>query len=224
MNYFSHYLLIPDQQNEYSTLGCILPDLLRDKKIDSSYYLSNDFSHKNVQHQSLSFGIKNHIESDALFHNSTFFKSKTKQLARAIRNSDKISLSKYTYFVAHILLELYIDHLLVQDYPNILDQFYVQLDQTNDTVLENYFQKFLPYNDFELFLLKKDKFVSSKFLTNYSQLKNIGSFLSYVLEKVSIEKLSADEQIALVDLIDSKFGVKIVEEIPLLLETMKKHL
>ena len=224
MNYFSHYLLIPDQKKEYLSLGCILPDLLRDKKIDTSFFLSNDVNGKNVHHVSLFQGIKNHIESDALFHNSAFFKTYTKQIAKAIRESNEISLSKYTYFVAHILLELYIDHIFITQHPLLLQQFYQQIERANNQHIKSFFSKYLPNNDVELFLLKKDKFVTNRFLNQYSNLQKIGSFLSYVLQKVTIDALAEQEQKAIIELIEDKFGAKIVQDLPILMTTLKEQL
>lgn len=224
MNYFSHYLLIPDKQNEYLTLGCILPDFVRDQKIDNSFYLANDFTDNNVHHQAIYNGVLNHIQSDALFHNSSLFKQITKQFAKEIRNSNEISLSKYTYFVAHILLELYIDHILIEKQPDLLNNFYSNIEQASNNILKTYFTKHLPTNDFDLFLLKKDRFVKSRFLFDYHHPKKIGTFLSYVLQKVKIQSLTQKEEKEIINLFEDKFGDELRERLPTLMKMMKQNL
>ena len=223
MNYFSHYLLLSEPINPYKTIGCILPDLVRDKKIQSAH-LQNDISPTNVPFESLHLGITHHFEVDARFHNSSFFKQFTSQISKAIRDSPEISLSKYTYFVAHILLELYLDHILVNEQKIKLDSFYHYLQKADDAVLQAYFGQYLPNNDYELFSLKKDKFVQRKFLYDYQTTDRLGSLISYILQKVGIEALSTKEEKVVVRVIDKEFGEKIRRKVPEVFESLKKNL
>ena len=224
MNYFSHFLLIHNQENEYETLGCILPDLIRDQKLLFSNEFDDALQSVNSNHKHLSIGIKNHIQSDAIFHNSDFFKTYTKAISTAIRESDKIRINKYTYFVAHILLELYIDYLLIEERSNLLTKFYKNLTSVDDTVLSDFFDQYFPQSDMELFLLKKDKFVSSRFLYDYENLDKLGSLISYLLQKVKIDRLSLNEEKEISTLIDTKFGSSIKNDLDNLFLKMKGQL
>ena len=122
MNYFSHYIALPKLDNAYLTLGSILPDLLRDSK--PNYSFLGNYNSANENHVQLAKGMLHHIEIDRLFHNSTFFETHTKSISKTIRDNEKISIGRYTYFLAHLLLELYIDKIFITQMPNELDRFY----------------------------------------------------------------------------------------------------
>lgn len=221
MNYFSHFIVLPDYNDPYLALGSIMPDLLRDARLDFRLHAPDQPKSKNNFFQGISRGIYYHFVTDASFHNSEFFKNYTSAISKSIRESQYISINKYTYFIAHILLELYIDHLLINKSERLLDQFYKQIEHTKTSILELFFQEYLPNHDFEVFLLKKDKFVQQKFLYDYKKFRNLGNLLSYILQKVSIKKLATKEKIEILNLVEQEYGKKIATDLPKVLIEMK---
>ncbi len=201
MNYFSHYLLLPDKHDDYHVLGCILPDLIRDSKPNSISVAQRINNNKDWETISLARGMNHHVTVDEKFHNSQFFKLIVKDFSKKLRDSPTISLNKYTYFFTHILLELTIDHCLIIQYPNELQRFYSSLENVVLEKIKPFFVNQLPKNDFELFETKFRTFKENKFLYDYESVNNVLDFTSYVFTKVcnlSIEKDEKNEYLSLI--------------------------
>lgn len=209
MNYFSHYLLVPDKLDHQFVLGNIMPDLLRDSKIDASLL---------KEHSSISKGIHFHLQVDKRFHNSPFFKHYTSSISRDIRSNSSISISKYTYFLAHIMLEFFIDHILVNEYEEQIDAFYKSLTKVDQEIMENFFNSYLLNHDFELFCEKLTNFASRKFIYNYKNSITIGKVSSIVFNKVGIAPISQEDQVLLSELIVANYQSSIESDLPQLLK------
>ncbi|MBX2844835.1 MAG: hypothetical protein KTR13_01370 [Saprospiraceae bacterium] len=215
MNYFSHYHILDNQESPFLTLGAILPDLARDAK--PQYESLFEVKLPVGNNRDLQVGIWSHIESDKYFHNGDFFKTTTKEISAIIRGSEEVSLTKYTYFLAHILLELIIDHLLILKNPEQLVRFYQLISQTNDAEIASFIREHLPQYDVEFFLSKKEQFLKKQFLRDYSDTTTLVNVSYHILRKVGIHLLREEEKAGLKQLITNRI-------IPYILPLYEDHL
>ncbi len=184
MNYFSHFYLLPKKHSKYHSLGCILPDLLRDSKENKVRLNQFNAQDKITFNYDIAQGMNHHFELDAKFHNSDFFINNTNSLAKKFRENESISLNRYTYFFAHILLELCIDHYLIEQNKLLLDQFYNELQSIDEQDVVDFFSTYLKQNDWELFLQKLNQFTQKQFLYEYHNVDVVIQITASIYSKV----------------------------------------
>ena len=125
MNFLSHYYFERQNQDSNMVLGTVLPDLVKNAHKDWNLYPQKNealFIEDNQQN-SLLRGWKRHLEVDLIFHSSDFFiaeMAKLKQLLLPILNDSPVRPS----FLAHIGVELVLDHLLVVNGKININSFY----------------------------------------------------------------------------------------------------
>jgi hypothetical protein len=93
----------------------LFPDLLRiftkSRRISEKSTIA--LYPENLNYINLVDGIQNHFKADDIFHNWDWFKEKNHELALVMRES-KLEI-KRDWFLAHIFIELAIDHVLVRE-------------------------------------------------------------------------------------------------------------
>lgn len=161
-------------------MGTVLPDLIKNAIKEANLYpQKNEFLFKgNLDEEQLLFGWKKHLAVDLLFHSSNFFLEKTtelKQLIKPIVENTAVRPS----FLAHIGLELLLDHLLVEHNLIQVNHFYDQLDAVKKESLSDFLEH-CNLKTPEVFFNFLEKFISSKYLLSYQKLENI----SYALNRI----------------------------------------
>ena len=126
MNFFSHYYYYNKQGNDWYNTGLVLPDLLNN--FNRKIKLKNNAARNFLPHEfDLKEGINGHFEGDRKFHTSEFFHHNTPLIKKTLVahgfDSDKYRLS----FVAHIMLELILDRVLIKKNETLLHDFYSAL-------------------------------------------------------------------------------------------------
>lgn len=220
MNYFSHYYVLSDYNDPYLALGSILPDMLRNAKTEFSKLLIDDS--QSSEKQFLTNGINSHIEVDKKFHNSKFFLENTKSFAAKIRESEKISMNRYTQFYAHILIELLIDHWLINNHNALLESFYDVLNKVDQSIVNAYFMTNFPSQDFELFWENFANFKKRQYLKDYKSLDNVVAFSFYVYEKATKQTIAKTESNYYISIINSELYGDIEKGARSLFTTLKK--
>lgn len=131
MNYFAHFVV--DHQigrHEFNT-GLLLPDITRGYlKSLKREVLNTDATSENFYQ-----GCLAHYRADKFFHGSSFF---TNLLALTNTFFNEASFSpalNRKWFLAHITAELLIDRQLINQRPDLLDEFYLSLQSINDNDL-----------------------------------------------------------------------------------------
>lgn len=161
-------------------LGVVLPDFVKIAQKDSNLYPQKEvhrFEHDPFQ-LSLLKGWEKHIEVDRIFHSSDFFKDQTHTLKQLILPVLENSPVK-PFFLAHIGLELVLDHLLtIKNIVNI-NTFYEQL-AASDKISLNAFLHNCGVNDTSIFFKFLESFISSRYLLSYQKIENI----SYALNRI----------------------------------------
>jgi hypothetical protein len=170
MNYLAHYYLDHTDPRPHFTLGLVLPDLVRNFQKQyrlNPLHLTDAKPADEMLH--LNQGVHRHFHADKVFHTSTFFDQQNSELKRKLYAAGFESINKYIYFVAHVLLEMVIDRVLIQQHPLLCFNFYDALEKTDKLVIGNYLQisgKFTNEHS-EQFLLYFSQFCKSQYLFHY---------------------------------------------------------
>jgi len=180
MNFLSHYYFDRANSNANVVMGTVLPDLIKNAAKEANLYpQKNEFLFKgNPDEEHLLLGWKRHLAVDLFFHSSDFFLEKTsvlKQLIKPIVENTPVRPS----FLAHIGLELLLDHLLVERNLIQVNDFYEQLNAVKKESLSDFLEH-CNLKKPEIFFNFLEKFISSKYLLSYQKLENI----SYALNRI----------------------------------------
>jgi len=180
MNFLSHYYFDRTNLDANVVMGTVLPDLIKNAAKEANLYpQKNEFLFKgNPDEENLLVGWKRHLAVDLFFHSSNFFLEKTtalKQLIKPIVENTAVRPS----FLAHIGLELLLDHLLVEHNLIQVNHFYDKLSKVKKESLSDFLEHCQLKNP-TVFFNFLEKFISSKYLLSYQKLENI----SYALNRI----------------------------------------
>ena len=193
MNFISHYFLDKELDDSLFFVGMSTPDLL--SVFDRSVRLRESrlplLMENEVPPGHISFynGVLRHFEVDALFHSSAFFEEETSRISRLMRDTFPGYGFHRLFFVSHVLFELLLDKILIDQHPDLLPDYFQHFEaQKPEDVAqltqwvtraeipgyENYYQKF----------------VQRKHLYLYSDWKYVIYVLKRILQRVRIAKFS----------------------------------
>ena len=141
MNYFAHYFFDHSHHSEIHNFGLVLPDFVRNfikgKRLKPSPQKA--FEHKELQ--LLHEGTLKHIDRDAQFHGSKFFKEASVQLGNLIRPAFIEAGIPRVWWGAHLLTEMMLDRVLIQENPVLIGRFYEDLENTSETIVGMYMEQ-----------------------------------------------------------------------------------
>jgi len=207
MNFLSHFYFDRNTPNANIVLGTVLPDLL--KNANKSWNVHPEKHPELFQQEGLPNileGWKRHLQVDLLFHSSVFFNTKTQELKQLL-----IPILKDTpvrpSFLAHIGVELLLDHLLVEHQKIAINSFYDHLESVEEEDLIDFLKK-SSIDNVELFFKFFNSFKSSRYLLSYQKLENI----SYALQRICMR------------LWERPFPEKTTQELTTVLEFYKNQL
>ncbi|MNL08764.1 hypothetical protein D3C87_1294990 [compost metagenome] len=161
-------------------LGVVLPDFIKNAHKDYNLYplkVSHLFEQEPRQ-LSILKGWKKHIDVDQIFHSSAFFQHHTNELKQLILPSCENSPVK-PFFLAHIGLELTLDHLLTINGLVNVNTFYDQLSRADKAALNDFLQS-CSLTDTSVFFNFLNSFISSRYLFSYQKIENI----TYALNRI----------------------------------------
>jgi acyl carrier protein phosphodiesterase len=180
MNFLSHFYFERANQDENMVIGTVLPDFVKNAHKDWNFYPQKSphlFSEEQALNSLLN-GWKRHLEVDLLFHSSVFFSKETaklKQLLLPILEGTEVRPS----FLAHIGVELVLDHLLVVNSKINVNAFYDHLNKVDDGAIDIFLKKCGAENT-EKFFQFLNNFKTSRYLLSYQKIENI----SYALQRI----------------------------------------
>jgi acyl carrier protein phosphodiesterase len=193
MNFLSHYYFEKLEPDAHLVMGIVLPDFIKNAHKDwnlnphKEEHLFEDCDGE----RALMRGWKRHLEVDRIFHSSDFFISQTAALKQIIMPAMHTGPVK-PFFLAHIALELILDHLLtVKGLVNI-NRFYEQLHQANNAVLEKFLVK-AGISDMDLFNNFLNGFISSRYLLSYQKIENIPYALNRICMRLWNDPFTPDQ-------------------------------
>jgi len=179
MNFLSHFYFDRNTPNANVVVGTVLPDLL--KNANKSWNVHPEKHPELFQQtdlQQILIGWQRHLKVDLLFHSSDFFNTKTQELKQLL-----IPILKDTpvrpSFLAHIGVELLLDHVLIEHQKIDIYSFYDHLDSVEPEHLAKFIRE-CKIEDTDLFFKFFNSFKSSRYLLSYQKLENI----SYALQRI----------------------------------------
>lgn len=180
MNFLSHFYFDRNNDNENIVMGIVLPDFIKNAQKDCNLYPLKEpelFSSSPAELSLLS-GWARHVTVDNIFHSSEFFKFHSHELKLVLLPMIGDSPVK-PFFLAHIGLELILDHLLtIQGLINI-PAFYDHLNRSDQSALDLFLRK-AGMEDTSVFFKFLNSFISSRYLLSYQKIENI----SYALNRI----------------------------------------
>lgn len=195
MNFLSHYYFDRLNADANIVMGTVLPDLIKNASKEANLYpQKNEFLFiGNPDEESLLYGWKRHLAVDLLFHSSNFFLEKTTELKFLI-----IPIVENTpirpSFLAHIGLELLLDHLLIEHNLIQVHHFYDKLSAVKNDSLSDFLEH-CKLNNPAIFFGFLERFISSKYLLSYQKLENISYALNRICMRLWPESLE-EKQLA----------------------------
>lgn len=192
MNFVAHFFLDRDNESPHFAIGAATPDLLSiynpELRIKQAQIPAIESMELDAAGMDLLAGIERHFEADRIFHSSPLFARETGEISRALSAQFADGEVPRKYFIAHVLLELVLDKVLIEQFPNLLDQYYrhfeaaapflgVQAD-TGQICRR-------PLPNYDHFL---QKFLENRYLYQYSRWDHIAYVLGRILRRVTIEE------------------------------------
>jgi hypothetical protein len=192
MNFLAHYFLDQDNPSGYFVVGAATPDLLSiynsSLRIKAGHvdHLKEEIK-ANVEPAFLA-GLARHFHADRVFHSSPLFNAETHELSRMLEARFQGEDVPRKYFIAHILLELLLDKVLILHNPTLLDDYYRHfaslvpfegVRHATEAVAAH------PLPNYESFL---QKFLENKYLYHYTENDHLIYILRRLLRRVGIER------------------------------------
>ena len=193
MNFISHYYLDQHsaQTDSFFFVGISTPDLISnfDRRIRLKVSTLPPFLVEDHTPERESFfkGVERHFEVDRIFHSSDFFYRETHFLAAQLREQFGKRIHR-SNFVAHILLELILDRVLILRHNDLLFSFYSHFQSSDVPMLveltEWIVQQKIPgYGDF------LEQFAQKRFLYRYVNQWYLVRVLKGILAQIGIRKV-----------------------------------
>ncbi|WP_443944180.1 hypothetical protein ACJVDH_14810 [Pedobacter sp. AW1-32] len=190
MNFLSHFYFDRLTTDPNIVMGTVLPDLIKNAvKSANLYPQKNEFLFLADENQSfLLKGWKRHLEVDLYFHSSDFFLEKTTALKTLIKPVVE-DTSVRPSFLAHIGLELLLDHLLIEHNLVQVHEFYAHLKNVDPSDLRTFLDR-CGMVESQVFFNFLENFISSKYLLSYQKLENVSYALNRICMRLWPETLS----------------------------------
>jgi hypothetical protein len=163
LNYLSHYFIDNKQDNNYFNSALFLPDFARNVARGFDQEIT-DLSANEIQ---LQLGCKAHLQADKLFHPSAFFKKYSDIVNHELQQFEPLAHINRKWFLAHILMEMMIDRLLVKFFPTVCHSFYHDLNQIDTKILHQFVLRF-SNKSIEPFIKQFDHFCEVRYLFGYA--------------------------------------------------------
>lgn len=191
MNFVAHFYLDRHYGNSSFAIGAATPDLLSiynaELRIKNAQVQKVDTDSLSPVGQELLKGVERHFLADRIFHSSEFFTAETQFLSRSFADNFMDGDVPRKYFIAHVLLELMLDKVLIDNNPGLLEEYYHQFDEPDDfgeihAATELISGRDLPNYDHFL-----QKFSENRYLYHYRRWDHIVYVLSRIMRRVNIE-------------------------------------
>ena len=201
MNYLSHYYFDRDEDNKYFNIGLILPDLARSHiaKLRINPYKNITFTTKEIA--SMNDGCNKHFASDRKFHNWMSFVELTNKATDMISESGDKDINR-DYFITHIMVEILLDKILLDQNPTLADDFYAMIDSVEmDWILK--FMRYAGLQDDELWKGQHKRFMKAAFLKSYTSVENVVAAVEGVCANLGMIELNDDQRNLLIEICEA---------------------
>jgi hypothetical protein len=189
MNFVAHYYIDSHLDNGLFVTGVSSPDLIpvfdRKKRVRDRWVRKVLDRESEPAFREFAKGALRHFEADDYFHSADFFQAETQLITQLLRERFEKDVVQRDFFVAHILFELVLDRILVQENPEGLDKYYDHWRNTDTQQLRLFSEKLC--NDslegYELFI---KRFIKRRYLYGFVEWKNLIYILKRIMDRVGI--------------------------------------
>ncbi|MFT5511641.1 MAG: hypothetical protein ACI8SE_000034 [Bacteroidia bacterium] len=186
VNFLSHYYFDSKPERPYFNMGLIFPDIVRNFVRGSKLDFTIQIKDAPFEHDLLK-GCIQHVQSDKTFHAWSGFINAMDYVTKQIRQSPD-DLEK-DWFIAHILVELAMDHYLLTHNPYLAKNLYNDFE-TVDSVHVHSFLARHDFSKFDLFQMGFDRFMKVRYLESYTEPDNIVYALGRICTKMKLPPFS----------------------------------
>lgn len=201
MNFLSHYYFDHIPGDAYFNLGLIFPDIVRNFVPGTRLNYTLEIPDQTNEQQLLK-GCIQHVQSDKVFHAWEGFHAAMEVVTNDVRQSPYDF--KRDWFIAHILVELTMDHYLILQDSNLANKLYTDFEKVDTNVLTSFLARH-KFSKFDQFLKGFDRFMNHRYLNSYGESDNIVYALGKICNKMRLEPFS-DKQKGLLKELVSKLN------------------
>jgi hypothetical protein len=191
MNFLAHFYLDRLHTSSHFVVGAATPDLLSiynsELRIKAGHVDHLSAEKRALVEPQFLLGLERHFHADRVFHSSTLFSEETHFLSRLMAERFPEQDLPRKYFIAHILLELLLDKVLIHHDPAILPDYYAHFERLAPYADLRHGTEIVsahPMTNYEHFL---QKFVENKYLYHYTKYDHLIYILRRLLRRVGIE-------------------------------------
>lgn len=182
MNFLSHYYFDEETNNAYFNFGLLLPDLVRNFTPSARLKITEALAIGKAENQLLD-GCRQHVASDKVFHSWTGFIEMMDVVTAEFRNTD--TALRKDWFVAHIGVELIMDHYLLIQHSGLAKRLYTDFEQLDMLLVKSFLSRNHLFN-FESFQKGFDRFMEVRYLEKYHESASIVYALGRICNKVNL--------------------------------------
>ncbi|WP_197443646.1 hypothetical protein [Maioricimonas rarisocia] len=189
MNYFAHGLPYLDQP--YVLAGTAVPDWLSVVDRRARVRARTVAPHADAtgaEDAQLAAGILQHLDDDQWFHGTRGFVEVTGAMTREFREVLGPGDGMRCSFLGHIVTELLLDRVLIEQHPGVLDRYYEVMSEVEPTVVEANVNRWArqPTRQLDPFI---PLFLAERFLDDYRHTERLLRRLNQVMRRVKLPSL-----------------------------------
>jgi hypothetical protein len=192
MNYFAHGRRFLDEP--YIVAGTAVPDWLNvvDRRTRARARVAREFvADLDPRIGALAQGIVQHHHDDDWFHRTRAFAELSLQFTLAVRDRIPSDDGFRPSFLGHILVELLLDSVLVEDGGDLLDRYYSVLQQVDPELVARAVSQ-MTGRDVASLAWLIPRFLSERFLCDYLDDGKLLARLNHVMHRVGLLELPGD--------------------------------
>jgi hypothetical protein len=189
LNYFAHGRRFVD--DPWLLAGTAVPDWLNvvDRRVRARAKAARPFlAHPDQRLAAVARGIVQHHYDDAWFHQTRAFAELSLEFTRGIRDILQPDDGFRPSFLGHILVELLLDAVLIEDDSSLLDAYYAAIGQLEPPAVREAVAT-ITGRDVELLSALIPRFSSERFLYDYLDDGKLLTRLNHVMRRVQLPAL-----------------------------------
>ncbi|HHG83281.1 MAG TPA: hypothetical protein ENJ82_00910 [Bacteroidetes bacterium] len=204
MNFISHFYADRTHTDSHFVIGSVSPDLLSiynsQLRIKNSHLSKFEKTGDNTVSEGFWNGLERHFFVDKVFHSSPNFVIETKKISTLLTERFPHTETPRKFFIAHILLELLLDKILIDQKPGILEAFYAHFSSQGDFSEIQRMTQLVSGNQLNSYDAFLRKFLDKKYLYHYQEYDHITYVMRRILRRVRIAEIGFLEQDAFLTL------------------------
>ncbi|MCH5377879.1 MAG: hypothetical protein JJ992_28315, partial [Planctomycetes bacterium] len=189
MNYFAHGRDYVDKP--YFLVGTAVPDWLSviDRRMRARRrHVAAFLDDQDRRVAEIASGILQLLHDDRWFHQTRAFAELSLQLTRGIRGILPDDSSFRPSFLGHILVEILLDGVLIEQQPDRLDEYYAAFDRVDRQVVEESVNR-MATRQSDLLAAFISRFLAERFLYDYLDDEKLLWRLNHVMRRVNLTRL-----------------------------------